>query len=75
MFLFRLVPFLFIIIGALNVIFPKASWYMKSGWQFKNAEPSDLALIMIRVGGIIAIVVGIFILVSGFPFNGIPNLQ
>jgi hypothetical protein len=57
------------IIGALNVIYPRASWYMKSGWQFKNAEPSDAALIMIRISGIVAIIFGIFILVSGFPFN------
>jgi hypothetical protein len=73
MILFTLIPFIFIIIGILNVIFPKAFWYMKTGWQFKNAEPSDLALIMIRFGGILAIVFGIFILVSRFPFNNGPN--
>jgi hypothetical protein len=67
--LLSIVPIIFIIVGALNVIYPRAAWYMKYGWQFKNAEPSDAAIIMIRIGGIIAIVIGIFILVSGFPFN------
>jgi hypothetical protein len=69
MVLFQIVPFFFIIAGILSIIFPKFSWYMKTGWQFKNAEPSDLAIITIRIGGVIAIVIGIFILVSGFPFN------
>jgi hypothetical protein len=71
--LFTLFPVIFIIIGALNVMYPRVSWYMKSGWQFKNAEPSDLALIMIRISGIIAIGIGIFLLVSGFPFNNGPS--
>jgi hypothetical protein len=71
LFLFKLVPILFILFGALNVLFPKAAWYMKYGWQFKNAEPSQAALIAARVGGIIAIIIGIFILASGFPNIGI----
>jgi uncharacterized protein YjeT (DUF2065 family) len=69
MILFQLIPIIFILFGVLNVIYPRASWYMKTGWQFKNAEPSELALTMIRIGGIISIAIGIFILVSGFPFN------
>ncbi|MCD9022188.1 DUF6199 family natural product biosynthesis protein [Cohnella silvisoli] len=72
MFLFKLVPIMFILIGVLNVLFPRASWFMKYGWQYKNAEPSQAALITARIGGIIAIIIGIFILASGFPNIGTP---
>jgi len=65
MILFTLVPILFIILGAIGVIFPRISWYMSVGWQFKNAEPSTAALISARIGGIFAIIVGIFLLSSG----------
>jgi uncharacterized membrane protein len=73
MILFQIIPILFIIAGIANIIFPKFAWYMRTGWQFKSAEPSDLAIITIRIGGVIAIVIGIFILVSGFPFNMVPS--
>jgi uncharacterized protein YjeT (DUF2065 family) len=65
MLLFNLIPFIFIILGLLNIIYPKASWYMRYGWQFKNAEPSDAALVMSRIGGVFAILIGLFILFSG----------
>ncbi|KEO84154.1 DUF6199 family natural product biosynthesis protein [Tumebacillus flagellatus] len=51
-----------ILIGVLNVLFPQAAWYLRAGWQFKNAEPSDAALIMGRVSGVIAILIGIVFL-------------
>jgi uncharacterized protein YjeT (DUF2065 family) len=66
MLLFNLIPFIFIILGLLNIIYPKVSWYMRYGWQFKNAEPSDAALVMSRIGGVFAILIGLFILFSGF---------
>lgn len=59
--------FIFIIIGILNIAFPKVGWYMQYGWQFKNAEPSDAALIMARVGGVVAIIVGLFLMFGGLP--------
>lgn len=65
MFLFKLIPILFIVIGVLNVLFPRASWFMKYGWQYKNAEPSQAALVFSRIGGVIAIIVGIYLLSSG----------
>jgi hypothetical protein len=65
MFMFTLIPVLFIIMGAVGVFFPRISWYLGVGWQFKNAEPSTAALISARVGGIFAIIAGIFLLTSG----------
>lgn len=65
MFLAKLVPILFIILGAVNIIFPRFSWYMGVGWQFKNAEPSAAAIVVARVTGVIAVIVGILLLTSG----------
>lgn len=47
-----------ILLGAVNVAGPHMMWYLGYGWRYKNAEPSDMALIAERAGGIIAIVFG-----------------
>lgn len=65
MFLFTLIPVLFIIMGVVGLFFPKVSWYLGVGWQFKHAEPSTAALIWARISGLFAIIAGIFLLTSG----------
>ena len=57
--LFALVCF---IIGGLNIAFPYAGWYLRYGWRFRDAEPSDTALAMNRVSGVLAVVIGIVFL-------------
>lgn len=61
----HIVPYLFIGIGLLNLLFPRTAWFWNVGWKFKNAEPSEAALLMGRIGGFLAIGVGIVLLVSG----------
>jgi hypothetical protein len=73
MFMFKLVPILFIIIGVLNVLFPRMAWYFNAGWQFKNAEPSTAALVVARIGGVIAIIIGILLLFIFRPGVIIPD--
>lgn len=58
-----IVPALLIIIGVLNAVVPQTAWRLEYGWRYKNAEPSDTALVLNRIGGIIAIVIGGVILV------------
>lgn len=50
---------LLICVGIFNAAFPKAAWFIGHGWRYKNAEPSELAIAMPRVAGIIAAVAGI----------------
>ena len=45
-----------------DVLFPKISWVLAYGWRYKNAEPSDIALGLIRVGGIIVIIISIVLI-------------
>lgn len=48
-----------IAIGLFNFFCPYAAWYLTRGWQFKGAEPSDIALIIAKLSGVIAAVIGI----------------
>ncbi len=52
-----------IAIGAFSAACPRAAWYWSYGWRYKNAEPSDLALSAERIGGVIAVVVGVLLLI------------
>ena len=53
---------LLMIIGLFNLISPRTGWYLSYGWRFKDAEPSDAALVMARIGGGIAILIGVILL-------------
>lgn len=49
-------------LGALDVAKPRIAWWLAIGWRFKDAEPSNLALRLNRVGGAICIIGGILAL-------------
>lgn len=49
-------------IGILNLAAPKFGWTLSYGWRYKNAEPSDAALILRRVTGALTLVIGIVVL-------------
>lgn len=42
--------------GVFCALCPKTAWYLERGWKYKNVEPSDLALGINRVLGVIFIV-------------------
>jgi len=49
-----------LIIWSLVAVFsPQTAWYWKEGWQYRNVEPSDAALIAVRSGGVIGLIIGI----------------
>ena len=50
---------LLLAVGVFNLVSPRTAWYLSYGWRFKNAEPSDTALVLSRVGGVIAIVLAL----------------
>ena len=49
-------------IGVFNIVSPYYAWYLEYGWRYKNAEPSDLALGLNRVGGVIAAIAAVILL-------------
>lgn len=50
-------------VGIFNLAAPKVSWYLSYGWRFKDAEPSDAYMALARIGGGIAIVIGVIMLI------------
>ncbi len=51
-------------ISALGFFAPETSWTLSHGWKYKDAEPSDAALVMARIsGGIGMVVAGVMLFV------------
>ena len=46
-------------LGTFYLVSPRTGWYLSYGWRFKNAEPSDAALIFGRISGAVVLVIGI----------------
>ena len=61
--MFLIVPVIGIVTSLLAILSPHTAWYLQVGWQYKNLEPSDGALIMVRIGGIIGVIACIAIIV------------
>ena len=57
-----LLGLLIIGLGIWGVAAPRSVWYLSYGWRYKDAEPSDMALVAERLGGGVAIVVGVILL-------------
>ena len=53
---------LLIPLGILQAFFPQAFWFINHGWKYKDAEPSELALGLGRVGGVAIALIGLIIL-------------
>ena len=53
---------LLIALGIFDMAAPKVSWYLGYGWRYKNAEPSDAALIFARIGGGVVMLAGIILM-------------
>lgn len=49
-------------VGLFDLLAPHVSWYLAYGWRFKDAEPSDVALVLGRIGGGIALLAGIWMM-------------
>ena len=52
-----LIPF-----GILQAAFPRFFWFLSDGWKYRNAEPSDMAIGLGRVGGVIIAFIGLIML-------------
>jgi hypothetical protein len=50
--MFYIVPPLMFLASLLAIFWPKAAWYLSEGWKFRGVEPSSLALVMTRIGGL-----------------------
>lgn len=53
-------------LGVWNLMAPKSAWWLARGWWYKNAEPSELALVLYRMAGAILVLVGIVCFFASF---------
>lgn len=53
-------------VGAWNFFEARSVWYLFRGWWYKNAEPSDLALMLYRIAGVFLIFAGIIYAIAPF---------
>ena len=51
---------LLIALGLWHALAPHSAWYLSYGWRYKDAEPSDAALMISRISGVLVILFGIF---------------
>lgn len=47
-------------VGIFNILSPKTAWMLSHGWRYKDAEPSDMALLTNRLGGVLCILTAVF---------------
>jgi len=48
--------------GIFCIASPETVWFWQSGWRYRDAEPSDMALTASRVSGIAAVIIGIIVM-------------
>ncbi|MBI4498433.1 MAG: hypothetical protein HY689_11095 [Chloroflexi bacterium] len=60
----KIFALIFIALGLLYLFNPRLGWYLSEGWKFRNAEPSDAALVVGRVAGAVAMLVGLWLFVA-----------
>lgn len=59
-----LLAILLLAAGIFNLVSPRTAWYLSYGWRFKNAEPSDAALVLGRLGGGLVTLIAVFLLIA-----------
>ena len=57
----KIIVSIFLLIGIIN---PKIAWMISEGWKFKNAEPSEVYLIINRIMAIVILIV-IWLIIPG----------
>ncbi|MGN0978156.1 MAG: DUF6199 family natural product biosynthesis protein [Faecousia sp.] len=54
-----------LVIGLWSALFPQTVQYLRHGWRYRDAEPSDMALTVTRLGGILASILGAIVFLAG----------
>jgi len=51
-------------LGLWGTLSPQSMWYLEYGWRFRDAEPSDAALAVNRITGVLCLLIGIILLIG-----------
>ncbi|PYI50697.1 hypothetical protein [Paenibacillus flagellatus] len=58
----HLIPIALIAVGLLNVLFPRTGLFWSLGAKSGQAEPGEAAVLLSRIGGVLAAAIGLFLL-------------
>jgi hypothetical protein len=59
-----------LLVGFFFALFPGMIWFFSIGWLFKDAEPSDIVIKVIRYFGIFIVVIAIILILDRFVLLG-----
>jgi len=62
--------FLFFVLGLVAAVWPYSAWYVSVGWQLKDSEPSEFALGVHKITGVIGVMIGFVMMISSCSFGG-----
>jgi hypothetical protein len=54
--IFFIIPIIGIVLSLVAIVSPRTAWFLQDGWKYSNVEPSNAALVMIRIGGIVGVI-------------------
>jgi len=57
------IAFLFILYGIWGVVDPESAFMFGKRWYFRRAEPTEFALLLTQISGIMVIIAGIVLLI------------
>ena len=47
-----------LVVGAFNLFLPELAWRVQYGWVYKNSEPTNFAVFLNRITGILLVIIG-----------------
>ena len=53
-----------LVIGLICIISPHTAWYLRDGWKYRGAEPSDFAIGVTRVCGAACVVFAVIVFLA-----------
>ena len=52
-------------VGCVNLFLPQAVFFLREGWKFRDAKPSELFLLLTQISGMVFIAIGALVLIFG----------
>lgn len=59
--LLKIILIIISISGVLAIVSPHSIWMISHGWKYKDAEPSDISLVLTRISGGVMIIAAVIV--------------
>lgn len=65
--------FIILILSIFTIVKPEVAWYLSTGWKLRDAEPSDLALAVNRVSGVVLSIISVIVIINNITDSSAAN--